>query len=67
MSDFFFNSRHIYWTEWGDYPKIARADYDGRNMTVLVEDNLLWPNGVALDPEGESPSMMPILDRRINT
>ncbi|XP_038072970.1 low-density lipoprotein receptor-related protein 2-like [Patiria miniata] len=43
--------RHIYWANWGDNPKIDRADLDGNNRTLLVEGDLLWLNGIAIDFE----------------
>ena len=39
----------MYWTDWGTEPRIERADMDGENRIVIVNDNLGWPNGLTLD------------------
>ncbi|XP_039255687.1 low-density lipoprotein receptor-related protein 5-like protein [Styela clava] len=39
----------IYWTEWGDNPRIASAWMDGSNVKTLVSDDIQWPNGMAID------------------
>lgn len=39
----------MYWTDWGEVPKIERADLDGTERLVLVNTSLGWPNGLALD------------------
>ena len=41
----------MYWTDWGDNPKIERAALDGSDRIVLVNTSLGWPNGLALDTE----------------
>ncbi|CAH1173635.1 unnamed protein product [Phaedon cochleariae] len=44
----------MFWTDWGDSPKIERAGMDGDPSTrkVLVsEDKINWPNGLAVDYE----------------
>lgn len=43
--------RKIFWTEQGVRPKIESANLDGSNRTVLVIDELDWPNGIAVDHE----------------
>lgn len=40
---------YIYWTDWGEFPKIERAEMDGKNRRVLVKENIYWPNGLTLD------------------
>lgn len=42
-------SRYMYWTDWGEVPKIERADLDGMERVVMVNTSLGWPNGLALD------------------
>ena len=42
-------SRYMYWTDWGDDPKIERAGMDGKERHVIVRSNLTWPNGLAID------------------
>lgn len=39
----------MYWTDWGQQPKIERANLDGTDRLVLVDTYLGWPNGLALD------------------
>lgn len=39
----------MYWTDWGEIPKIERAALDGSDRIVLVNTSLGWPNGLALD------------------
>lgn len=40
---------YMYWTDWGEVPKIERADLDGLERVVMVNTSLGWPNGLALD------------------
>ena len=41
----------MYWTDWGEIPKIERAGMDGkpRSRQVIVQENIYWPNGLTLD------------------
>ena len=39
----------MYWTKWGNLPKIQRAHMNGKNKEDLVDKNLGKPNGLALD------------------
>lgn len=39
----------MYWTDWGEHPKIERANLDGMERVVLLNSSLGWPNGLALD------------------
>ena len=41
----------MYWTDWGEHPKIERAGMDGFDRQVVVSRNLTWPNGLAIDYE----------------
>lgn len=41
--------RYMYWTDWGEVPKIERADLDGMERVVMANTSLGWPNGLALD------------------
>jgi len=45
--------RYMYWTDWGEIPKIERAGMDGNQLqrSVIVKDNIYWPNGLTLDYE----------------
>lgn len=39
----------MYWTDWGEEPKIEQANLDGSERKILVNTSLGWPNGLALD------------------
>jgi len=45
----------MYWTDWGEIPKIERAWMDGapESRSIIIGDNIHWPNGLTLD-YGES-------------
>lgn len=35
----------MYWSDWGNHPKIETAAMDGTLRETLVEDNIQWPTG----------------------
>ena len=39
----------MFWSDWGKIPKIEKCGMDGTRREILVKDNMLWPNGMALD------------------
>ena len=39
----------MYWTDWGEEAKIEKAGMDGSHRSLLVDDNIYWPNGITLD------------------
>ena len=39
----------MYWTDWGDVAKIERAGMDGQRRTAIIDTDLVWPNGLAID------------------
>lgn len=43
----------MYWTDWGEIPKIERAAMDGNqtSRSVLVDRQIYFPNGLTLDYE----------------
>ncbi|XP_058789142.1 low-density lipoprotein receptor-related protein 6 [Phymastichus coffea] len=45
----------MFWTDWGDVPKIERAAMNGDPTTrkVIVSDDIFWPNGLTVDYENE--------------
>ena len=45
----FITNRYMYWTVWGWYEGIERADMDGTNRRVITRYGLLYPNGLTLD------------------
>ena len=42
-------SGHIYWTDWGDHPKIEKMTLTGENRRTIVGSDLDWPNGLTID------------------
>lgn len=45
-------SSYLYWTDWGEQAKLERSAMDGSGRVVLIQDNLGWPNGLAIDTVG---------------
>ncbi|XP_078621857.1 low-density lipoprotein receptor-related protein 2-like isoform X1 [Branchiostoma floridae x Branchiostoma japonicum] len=41
--------RLMFWTDWGQNPRIERAGMDGSGRTTIVTEKLYWPNGLAID------------------
>ena len=41
--------RYLFWTDWGDEPKIQRATMDGKSIKIIVNTNIHWPNGLTID------------------
>ena len=41
--------RRLFWTDWGSVAKIERASMDGKERTVLIDTELVWPNAITLD------------------
>jgi low density lipoprotein receptor-related protein 5/6 len=41
----------MFWTDWGEVPKIERASMAGDVETrgVIISSNIFWPNGLTLD------------------
>lgn len=39
----------MFWTDWGRKPKIESAWMDGQHREVLLDEDLGWPTGLALD------------------
>lgn len=39
----------MYWTDWGEIPKIERAGMDGTNRAVIIDTEIYWPNALTLD------------------
>lgn len=41
----------MFWTDWGELPKIERAGMNGDASTrkVIVNTNIFWPNGLTVD------------------
>lgn len=39
----------MFWSDWGDHPKIERAGMDGSERRVIAQTDLRWPNGLAVE------------------
>ncbi|XP_026739011.1 low-density lipoprotein receptor-related protein 6 [Trichoplusia ni] len=41
----------MFWTDWGEVPKIERAGMNGDPATrkVIIKENIFWPNGITID------------------
>ncbi|GMT30081.1 hypothetical protein PFISCL1PPCAC_21378, partial [Pristionchus fissidentatus] len=39
----------LFWTDWGQNPRIERANMDGSNRMTIVNTKIYWPNTIALD------------------
>ena len=37
----------MFWTDWGEIPKIERASLDGTARIIIVDSGIKWPNGIA--------------------
>ena len=42
-------SGYIYWTDWGETPKIEKMTLTGRNRRAIITSGLRWPNGLTID------------------
>ena len=43
----------MYWSDWGDIPKIEHASMDGRARQILHNTQLMRPNGLTLDYQNQ--------------
>ncbi|NXN98396.1 LRP2 protein, partial [Rhinopomastus cyanomelas] len=39
----------MFWTDWGQNPRIEKASMDGKMRTVIVSNKIYWPNGLSID------------------
>jgi low density lipoprotein-related protein 2 len=39
----------LFWTDWGENPRIERVGMDGTNRSVIISSKIYWPNGLTLD------------------
>jgi hypothetical protein len=44
----------LVFSDWGSRPQIVRMGLDGAESKAIVQDNLRWPNGIAVDQVGFS-------------
>lgn len=45
---------YLFWSDWGDIPKIEMSDLLGNNRRILVSDDIVHPRGIAVDYEANS-------------
>ena len=41
----------MFWSDWGDAARIERAWMDGSHRGIIVDTDIGWPNGMAIDVE----------------
>ncbi|XP_048809593.1 low-density lipoprotein receptor-related protein 2 isoform X5 [Lagopus muta] len=39
----------MFWTDWGQNPRIEKASMDGKLRTVIINSKIYWPNGLCID------------------
>uniref|UniRef100_A0A8C4XVC9 Low-density lipoprotein receptor-related protein 2 n=1 Tax=Falco tinnunculus TaxID=100819 RepID=A0A8C4XVC9_FALTI len=39
----------MFWTDWGQNPRIEKASMDGKMRTVIINNKIYWPNGLSID------------------
>lgn len=54
-------ARYLFWSEWGLNPCIGRSRLDGSDQVTLVNSGIMWPNGISIDYEVQSPQTLPLL------
>ncbi|XP_070148921.1 low-density lipoprotein receptor-related protein 2 [Polyergus mexicanus] len=42
-------AKWLFWTDWGENPRIERIGMDGTNRSTIISTKIYWPNGLALD------------------
>ena len=47
--NFFYVLSNMYWTDWGNAPRIEMAAMDGSSRKAIVTSGLVWPNGLTID------------------
>lgn len=43
------NAKWIFWTDWGENPRIERVGMDGTKRETIINTKIYWPNGLTLD------------------
>ncbi|VVD04124.1 unnamed protein product [Leptidea sinapis] len=41
--------RWLFWTDWGENPRIERVGMDGTQRSAIITTKIYWPNGLTLD------------------
>ncbi|RVE42510.1 hypothetical protein evm_012839, partial [Chilo suppressalis] len=42
-------ARWLFWTDWGENPRIERVGMDGTQRSAIITTKIYWPNGLTLD------------------
>lgn len=42
-------ARWLFWTDWGENPRIERSSLDGKERTIIIKSKIFWPNGLTID------------------
>ena len=42
-------TRWLFWTDWGESPKVEKISMDGTAHTTIISSNIVWPSGLAID------------------
>ena len=45
--------RLMFWTEHGNVPAVKKSNMDGSSVSVIISENIYWPNGIAIDHNGK--------------
>jgi len=56
----------IYWTDFGIYAKIEKADYDGSSRQVIIKTDLGLPTGLAVDIRGRFYIIYSLISNTLN-
>ncbi|CAH0730104.1 unnamed protein product, partial [Brenthis ino] len=43
------DARWLFWTDWGENPRIERVGMDGSQRMAIITTKIYWPNGLTLD------------------
>ncbi|XP_063382257.1 low-density lipoprotein receptor-related protein 2 isoform X1 [Cydia fagiglandana] len=43
------SARWLFWTDWGENPRIERVGMDGSHRMAIITTKIYWPNGLTLD------------------
>ncbi|KAK4321880.1 hypothetical protein Pmani_007343 [Petrolisthes manimaculis] len=47
--DPFEGARWLFWTDWGENPRIERVSMSGQNRSVIIRAKIFGPNGLTVD------------------
>ncbi len=56
----------MFWTDWGTPAKIEQSDMDGKNRVVLIDKDIIWPNGLAIDIYSKKSRVLYYTDAKLD-